>query len=96
MKKITDILLAIKTYAHQIHLNFKDYGDHLLADKMREDIDADIDRLKELVMATMPEISHAVNTLSGAFALLEPIPLTTNINEMFDYLYSLNKKLIAL
>jgi hypothetical protein len=96
MKAITNILLAISTFSHQIHLNFKDYGTHLLADRLRDGIDDDIDRLKELAMPTLPSISSAKSSLSGALDFIKDIPETKSIDEMFSYLLQLEEEAVRL
>jgi hypothetical protein len=96
MYKITAILTAVEKLAHQIHLNFKDYGEHLLADRLRDGIPDDIDRLKELSYVSAPEISNAYASLTGAAQYLKEIPETKDINELFDYLLQLELEAVRL
>lgn len=51
MKKITGLLGALDKMLHNVHLIFKDYAEHLLADRLRDGISDNIDRLKELSIA---------------------------------------------
>lgn len=48
MQKILIILIAIKQYIKQYHWQAKSYQEHILADKLEEDIDDYIDEVAEL------------------------------------------------
>lgn len=53
VKQINDLivkLMAIKGFAKDIHYTAQQYGDHLLADRVQEDLDEKCDELKENVL----------------------------------------------
>lgn len=74
MKKLTNILTALHQYIKQYHWLAKGYENHLLAERLDEDMSeslaAGIDRLKELALGMGgPEaesIAFAENSLTGA------------------------------
>lgn len=59
IKEVCDLLLASKIFLHQIHLTYKDYADHLLADRLAEGLIDNIDRIKEEYIGLFEETSIA-------------------------------------
>ena len=72
MKNITAKLGALKLMLHDLHLHFTDYSEHLLADKLQEGINDNIDRLKELEISYAGSLEIA-SALESASSVLKEI-----------------------
>lgn len=80
--EICNLLKASKTLLHQIHLKFTDYADHLLADRLSEGLQDNIDRLKELYISVYDEdIANALPSASEEAEYLKQIPSSENKDE---------------
>ena len=70
IKKLADILTALSQFLKQVHLTASDksYAAHLLTEKIQEEVDEDIDRIKELFIASTGEgsIANAQESLEKA------------------------------
>lgn len=96
IEDIANLILAIKIYAHQLHLNFKRYDQHLLADRIADDIFKHLDPLKELWYEQYKPISDAKYSLEGAISVLEEAPSYKDQDEktQWDFMYLLLKRII--
>ena len=65
IKKITNLLLALKLLAHQAHLLSSSHADHLLAERIEKDLDDNIDILKEIALYCFDDDSIASSLLYG-------------------------------
>lgn len=90
VKRITDLLLALKLVAHQAHLLSISHSDHLLAERIESDLDDNIDTLKELAIfcyeAQGPQIASCSETVQGVFNIVHEIKPDTTIDELFSYI----------
>lgn len=93
MDKLTDILTALNQYIKQYHWLAKGYDNHILADKLGENLTESIDRLKELHLGSggSEDIALAEKSLAGAVDTLratikEPANTTDMVLENIGYL----------
>lgn len=75
MNRLTDILTAMNQYIKQYHWLAKGYDNHILADRLGENLTESIDRLKELHLGSggSEDIAFAEKSLSGAVDTLRAI-----------------------
>lgn len=96
VKRITDLLLALKLVAHQAHLLSITHSDHLLAERIEADLDDNIDALKELAIFCYddPSIASCAETSQGVFNILHDINPNTPIDETFSYISQIIDEII--
>lgn len=96
VKRITDLLLALKLLAHQAHLLSISHSDHLLAERIESDLDDNIDILKELAIFCLDEaeIASCSETAQGVFNILHEIKPDTPIDETFSYILQIIEEII--
>lgn len=75
MEKLTNLLLALRLVLHNAHLSFNCYSIHLLTDRIIEEIDENIDRLKEVSIGETDntDIADAKRTAEGIFKIISAI-----------------------
>jgi len=85
MEKILVTLIAIKQYIKQYHWLAKSYQDHILADKLEEDLEDYIDEVAELSLVTEIPNVEARHLLGKATSFLngkDKVDLNT-LGELF-------------
>lgn len=98
IKKITDLLLALKLLAHQTHLLSISHADHLLAERIEKDLDENIDLLKELSLYCFNEtfIASCSDTLEGALEYVKDVNENISIEQAFSYILEIIQQLISM
>lgn len=98
IKKITDLLLALKLLAHQAHLLSISHADHLLAERIESDLDDNIDILKEISLYCFNEtyIASCCDTLEGALDYVKDVNENISIDQAFSYILEIIEKLISM
>lgn len=88
IKRITDLLLALKLLAHQTHLLSTSHADHLLAERIESDLDDNIDILKEICLYCYDNknIASCAQTSQGVFNILHDINPECSIDQCFSYI----------
>lgn len=88
IKRITDLLLALKLLAHQTHLLSVSHADHLLAERIQDGLDSNIDILKEVALYCFDDnsIASCSHTSEGAFNILHDIKTDISIEQAFSYI----------
>ncbi len=88
IKKITDLLLALKLLAHQAHLLSVSHADHLLAERIESDLDNNIDTLKEIALYCYDDksIASCALTSQAVFNILHDIKTDISIEQAFSYI----------
>ena len=96
VKKITDLLLALKLLAHQAHLLSVSHADHLLAERIESDLDDNIDTLKEIALYCFDDksIASCALTAQGVFNILHDINPDTSIGQCFSYILEIIEQII--
>ena len=70
MEKILFTLIALKQYIKQYHWQAKSYQEHILADKLEEDLEDYIDEVAELSLVTETPNVEAKHLLGEATSFL--------------------------
>ena len=98
IKKITDLLLALKLLAHQTHLLSVSHADHLLAERIQDGLDSNIDLLKEISLYYFNEnyIASCCDTLEGALDYVKDVNENISIDQAFSYILEIIDKLISM
>lgn len=96
VKKVTDLLLALKLLAHQTHLLSVSHADHLLAERIESDLDDNIDTLKEIALYCFDDksIASCALTAQGAFNILHDINPESSIEQCFSYILEIIEQII--
>lgn len=96
IKRITDLLLALKLLAHQAHLLSVSHSDHLLAERIESDLDDNIDTLKELALYCFDNksIASCALTSQGVFNILHEINPDISIDEAFSYILEIIDEIV--
>ena len=96
IKKITDLLLALKLLSHQAHLLSVSHADHLLAERIESDLDDNIDILKEIALYCFDDdsIASCAKTSQSAFNILHDIKTDISIEQAFSYILEVIDQII--
>ena len=96
IKRITDLLLALKLLAHQTHLLSTSHADHLLAERIESDLDDNIDILKEICLYCYESksIASCAETSQGVFNILHDISPECSIDQCFSYISEIIEQII--
>ena len=96
IKRITDLLLALKLLAHQAHLLSVSHADHLLAERIEKDLDDNIDILKEISLYCFDDdsIASCAKTSQSAFNILHDIKTDISIEQAFSYILEVIEQII--
>ena len=97
VKKVTDLLLALKLLAHQTHLLSNSHADHLLAERIESDLDDNIDTLKEICLYCFDDksIASCAETSQGVFNILHNINPEISIEQSFSYILEIIDKIVS-
>ena len=96
IKRITDLLLALKLLAHQAHLLSVSHADHLLAERIEKDLDDNIDILKEIALYCFDDdsIASCALTSQAVFNILHDIKTDISIEQAFSYIAEVIEQII--
>ena len=83
MKNLLQTLIGLKQYIKQYHWLAKGYENHILADKLEDGLEEQIDELAELGLASFSEDAdfYAKDLLAGANTTLENAYTGTDMTE---------------
>lgn len=83
MKELLYNLIGLKQYIKQYHWLAKGYDNHILADKLEDGLEEQIDELAELGLASFSEDAdfYAKDLLAGANTMIENSYTGTDMNE---------------
>lgn len=95
--EIIDLLLALKLLSEETHLLSTSYSDHLLAEKIQEDLDESIDALKEISIYCLGamEVASAKRSFKAANSYLEKVEQSDSIEQRFSYLKEIIDKCLS-
>lgn len=98
MKELLSNLIALKQYIKQYHWLAAGYENHILADKLEEDLDGQIDELAELMIASGEEenIFYAKNIFSDASIAVDNVYAGRGMDEMLKNLAGLFARVLEL
>lgn len=95
MEKILITLIAIKQYIKQYHWLAKSYQEHILADKLEEDLEDYIDEVAELSLVTETPNVEAKHLLGEATSFLNGKD-KSDLNTLADLFIDLQEQLQSL
>lgn len=98
MKELLYTLIGIKQYIKQYHWLAAGYENHILADKLEDDLDDQIDELAELLLASGEEDNtfYAKNLLKDAIIAIDDIYTGYGMEEMLKALVGLFGRVLSL
>lgn len=98
MKNLLQTLIGLKQYIKQYHWLAKGYENHILADKLEDGLEEQIDELAELGLASFSEDSdfYAKDLLSGAGTTLENAYTGTDMTETLKAIAGLFGNILTL
>lgn len=95
MEKILITLIAIKQYIKQYHWQAKSYQEHILADKLEEDLEDYIDEVAELSLVTQTPNVESKHLLGEATSFLNGKD-KADLNTLADLFIDLQEQLQSL
>ena len=95
MEKILFTLIALKQYIKQYHWQAKSYQEHILADKLEEDLEDYIDEVAELSLVTETPNVEAKHLLGEATSFLNGKD-KADLNTLADLFIELQEQLQSL
>ncbi len=101
--EILDLLLTLKLLAEQVHLcsnSSNSYSDHRLAEQVQEDLDEDIDALKEIAIYCydkdqINDITSASRATAKVNSYLKNIQPSESLTQYFSYLFEIIQRIIT-
>mgnify|MGYP003290444973 CR=1 FL=1 len=96
LHRLTNLLLALKLLAQQAHLLSISHSDHLLAERIEDGLDDNIDTLKELALFCYDEdfIASCAETAQGVFNILHEIKTDITIEQTFSYILEIIQEIV--
>ena len=98
MTELLKTLIGLKQYIKQYHWLAAGYENHIFADKLEDDLDAQIDELAELLLASGEEDNafYAKNLLKDATIAVDDIYTGDGMEEMLKALVGLFGRVLSL
>lgn len=98
MKELLTNLIALKQYIKQYHWLSSGYENHILADKLEDDLDGQIDELAELLSASGAEYStfYAKNLLIDASTAIDNVYTGEGMDETLKSIAGLFGRILDL
>lgn len=98
IKRITDLLLALKLLSHQTHLLSVSHADHLLAERIQDGLDENIDLLKEISLYYFDTkyIASCCDTLEGALDYVKDVNENISIDQSFSYILEIIDRICSM
>lgn len=97
VNQITNLLTAMKYLCQQGHLTSTSYSDHLLFERLEDDLDNEIDLLKETTIFTFGNdlIASCADTLKESSAYIQSVEKNASTKQCLSYILEIINKVIT-